>query len=267
MMRATARSSIPPATAVSLGLRSALYLLVLLLSVAPYSFLTLAWSWVPQPRRYWLVTGWTRLAVFGARAICGIRCRVQGLENLPDGPAIVLCKHQSAWETLWLTTAMPRPLTFVYKRELNYLPFFGWGIATLGMINIDRSRGSDAFEQVVEQGTDRLARGWWIVIFPEGTRTAPGASPHYKTGGSRLAVRTGAKVVPIALNSGELWPRKAFLKLPGTITVSIGPPIDPSGKSADVVAGLVEGWIETEMHRIAPHRYPQLPDTRGPASA
>ncbi len=237
-------------------LRSALYLLLLVASVAPYSLAVLAWSWVPQPRRYWLVTGWTRFAVFCARVVCGIRCEVRGRENLPDGPAIVLCKHQSAWETLWLTTAMPRPLTFVYKRELHYLPFFGWGIATLGMINIDRSRGSDAFEQVVEQGSACLARGWWIVIFPEGTRTAPGAQPHYKTGGARLAVRTLAPVVPIAVNSGELWPRKAFLKRPGTITVSIGPPIEPAGRSAGEVAALTEDWIESEMHRIAPHRYP-----------
>ena len=256
-----------PAATVLLALRSALYLLVLLLTVAPYSFLTLAWSWVPQQRRYWLVTGWTRLAIFAARVICGIRCQVQGMENLPDGPAIILCKHQSAWETLWLTTAMPRPLTFVYKRELNFLPFFGWGIATLGMINIDRSRGKDAFEQVVEQGTERLAKGWWIVIFPEGTRTAPGATPRYKTGGSRLAVRTATRVVPIAVNSGELWPRKAFLKLPGTITVSIGAPIDPSGKTADVVAAQVEDWIENEMHRIAPHRYPAAPAAQSPMPA
>jgi 1-acyl-sn-glycerol-3-phosphate acyltransferase len=267
MTPATAPARPTPAATVLLALRSAVYLLVLLLSVAPYSFLTLAWSWVPQPRRYWLVTGWTRFAVFSGRLICGIRCQVQGMENLPNGPAIVLCKHQSAWETLWLTTAMPRPLTFVYKRELNYLPFFGWGIATLGMINIDRSHGSSAFEQVVEQGTDRLARGWWIVIFPEGTRTAPGATPRYKTGGSRLAVRTAATIVPIAVNSGELWPRKAFLKLPGTITVSIGPPIDPAGKTAEVVAALIEGWIETEMHRIAPHRYPALRDPHSDAAA
>ena len=267
MTRAAAPARPAPAATVLLALRSALYLLVLLLSVAPYSLLTLAWAWVPQPRRYWLVTGWTRFAVFSARIICGIRCEVQGRENLPDGPAIVMCKHQSAWETLWLTTAMPRPLTFVYKRELNYLPFFGWGIATLGMINIDRSRGKDAFEQVVEQGSDRLARGWWIVIFPEGTRTAPGAAPHYKTGGSRLAVRTAAKVVPIAVNSGELWRRRAFLKMPGTITVSIGPPIDPAGKTAEVIASLVENWIETEMHRIAPHRYAALHDARGDVPA
>jgi 1-acyl-sn-glycerol-3-phosphate acyltransferase len=257
------------AVTLGIGLRSALYLVLMVVSVAPYSIATLVWAWVPQPRRYWLVTGWTRFAVFCARIVCGIRYRVLGRENLPDGPAIVLCKHQSAWETLWLTTAMPRPLTFVYKRELNFLPFFGWGIATLGMINIDRSRGISAFEQVVEQGTERLARGWWIVIFPEGTRTAPGAAPRYKSGGARLAVRTGTCVIPIAVNSGELWPRRAFLKTPGTITVSIGPPIDPAGHTAEEVATKVQNWIENEMRRLAPHRYADRADAdhAGPVHA
>jgi 1-acyl-sn-glycerol-3-phosphate acyltransferase len=120
----------------------------------------------------------------------------------------------------------------------------------------------------VEQGTLWLARGGWIVIFPEGTRRAPGAPPQYKTGGARLAVRTATPVVPIALDSGELWPRKAFLKMPGTITVSIGPPIDPTGKSADQVSNLVQNWIESEMHRIAPHRYVgQLAQSSGGGAA
>ena len=237
------------------ALRSALYLSLLVSTVIPYALAVLLWSWVPNPRRYWLVTGWTRLAIAGGRWICGIRVRVQGREHLPAGPAIVLCKHQSAWETLWLTTAMPRPLTFVYKRELHLLPFFGWALATLRMINIDRARGSDAFEQVVQQGSERLGRGWWIVIFPEGTRTAPGASPRYKTGGARLAVRTGVPIIPIALNSGECWPRRAFIKTPGTITVSIGPPLESRGKTAEELARNVEDWIESEMHRLAPHRY------------
>jgi len=249
-----------------LGLRSALYLTLLIVTVVPFSICVLLWSWVPHPRRYWLVTIWTRYAIASARAICGIGCRVLGRENLPDGPAIIQPKHQSAWETLWLTTAMPRPLTFVYKRELNLVPFFGWGLATLRMINIDRSRGSDAFEQVVQQGTACLEKGWWIVIFPEGTRTAPGAPPRYKTGGARLSVRTGAPVVPIAINSGELWPRRAFLKIPGTITVSIGPAIDPKGRAADEVANLVQDWIETEMHRLAPHRYGKDRPTGGDAA-
>jgi len=247
----------PPLATLGIALRSALYLTLLVVTVAPYSIGTLLWSWLPLTRRYWMATGWTRFAIASGKVVCGMRYQILGRENLPDGPAIILSKHQSAWETLWLTTAMPRPLTFVYKRELHYLPFVGWAMATLGMINIDRSRGHDAFEQVVERGSEHLARGWWIVIFPEGTRTAPGAAPRYKTGGPRLAVRTGALVIPIAHNSGELWPRRAFLKTPGTITVSIGPPIDPAGRTAEEVAQRVESWIENEMHRLAPHRYAQ----------
>jgi 1-acyl-sn-glycerol-3-phosphate acyltransferase len=238
-----------------LRLRSALFLFVLVATVAPYAVGTILWSWLPQRSRYWMATGWTRLAIASARAICGIRYRVEGWENLPDGPAILLPKHQSAWETLWLPSVMPRRLSFVYKRELHWVPFFGWGLATLGMINIDRSKGQDAFEQVVQQGGEHLRDDWWIVIFPEGTRTPPGSLKRYKTGGPRLAVRTGTPVVPIALNSGEVWPRRAFIKRPGTVTVVIGKPIPTDGKSAEEVAALVESWIETEMRRLAPHRY------------
>jgi 1-acyl-sn-glycerol-3-phosphate acyltransferase len=185
---------------------------------------------------------------------CRHQRKVEGWDNLPDAPAIVLPKHQSSWETFWLPSYLPRDLTFVYKRELNRLPFFGWAMASTEMISIDRSKGQDAFEQVVEQGTDRLARGWWIVIFPEGTRTPPGSLRRYKTGGARLAVRTGALAIPIAVNSGECWPKRALTR-PGLITLSIGKPVDPAGKSAEEVNALVESWIETEMRRLAPHRY------------
>jgi 1-acyl-sn-glycerol-3-phosphate acyltransferase len=150
---------------------------------------------------------------------------------------------------------MQRQLTFVYKRELHWIPFFGWAMKSLHMINIDRRRGQDAFEQVVTQGGQHLREGWWIVIFPEGTRTPVGSTRRYKTGGVRLAVRTGTPVVPIAVNSGECWPRKAFIKTPGEITVVIGKPIAPAGKTVDELAALVESWIETEMRRLAPHRY------------
>ncbi|MGE5337499.1 MAG: lysophospholipid acyltransferase family protein [Gemmatimonadota bacterium] len=236
-------------------IRSAAYLLLLIASVAPWSVIVLAAYVTPVRTRYWLCTRWTKFAIWAGRAVCGIRWRVEGWENLPDGPAIVLPKHQSAWETLWLPSFLPRELTFVYKRELHMVPFFGWGIASLHMINIDRSRGQDAFEQVVTQGVELLREGWWIVIFPEGTRTPPGSTRRYKTGGVRLAVRTGTPVVPIAVNSGECWPRKAFIKTPGEITVVIGKPISPIGRSVDEMAALVESWIETEMRRLAPHRY------------
>ena len=238
-----------------LVLRSALYLAFLIAVVIPWAFVVMSGWLFPVHTRYMLCARYTKMAIWGARVICGIEWKIEGWDRLPDGPAILLPKHQSSWETLWLPSVMPRDLTFVYKRELNWLPFFGWGLASAQMISIDRRKGQDAFEQVVEQGIERLGRGWWIVIFPEGTRTAPGSTRRYKTGGARLAVRTGAAAVPIAVNSGELWPRKAFIKRPGVITVSIGPPIDSHGKSAEEVGAAVEAWIETEMRRLAPHRY------------
>jgi 1-acyl-sn-glycerol-3-phosphate acyltransferase len=236
-------------------LRSAAYLLVLTVTVIPWALVVLAAFVTPLSTRYWLCTRWTRFAILAARRVCGITWRVEGWENLPDGPAILLPKHQSTWETFWLPSFVPRQLTFVYKRELHLVPFFGWAMASLKMINIDRSRGQDAFEQVVRQGSAHLRDGWWIVIFPEGTRTPPGSTRRYKTGGARLAVRTGTPVVPIAVNSGEVWPRRAFLKTPGEITISIGAPISTEGRTVDQVSSLVESWIETEMRRLAPHRY------------
>ena len=236
-------------------LRSALYLLLLTMTVVPWALVVLAAYLTPVATRYRLCTMWTRFAILAARSICGITWRVEGWENLPDSPAILLPKHQSTWETFWLPSFLPHPLTFVYKRELHLVPFFGWAMASLHMINIDRSRGQDAFEQVVRQGAEHLRDGWWIVIFPEGTRTPPGSTRRYKTGGARLAVRTGAPAVPIAVNSGEVWPRRAFLKVPGEITISIGRPISPEGRTVEQVGALVESWIETEMRRLAPHRY------------
>ena len=235
--------------------RAVLFYLCNILTVTPGSFIVVASRLLPVHTRYKLCTLWTRSSIWSARVICGIKWKVEGWENLPDAPAIVLPKHQSTWETFWLPSFLPRDLTFVYKRELNLLPFFGWGIASTQMISIDRSKGQDAFEQVVEQGTNRLGRGWWIVIFPEGTRTSPGSTRRFKSGGARLSVRTGAQVVPIAVNSGEVWPRRPFLKVPGEVTISIGAPISPDGRTADEVNALVESWIETEMRRLAPHRY------------
>jgi 1-acyl-sn-glycerol-3-phosphate acyltransferase len=248
-------------------LRTVLFYLFNILTVTPWSFIVVASRLFPVHTRYRLCTLWTRSSIWSARVICGIKWKVEGWENLPDAPAIVLPKHQSTWETFWLPSFLPRDLTFVYKRELNLLPFFGWGIASTQMISIDRSKGQDAFEQVVEQGTNRLGRGWWIVIFPEGTRTPPGSTKRYKTGGPRLAVRTGAYALPIAVNSGECWPKNGLLR-PGVITVSIGKPIDPKGKSAEEVGALVESWIENEMRRLAPHRYsgPYQPAVRGGAA-
>ncbi len=238
-----------------LALRSGLFVSFQAMTVAPYAVLCLLWSPLPRHWRYRLTVGWPRLVIWGARRIAGIRHCVIGAENLPDRPAILLSKHQSTWETLFYPTYMPRELCYVFKRELLFVPFFGWGIGLLGMIHIDRSRGNDAFEQVVRQGERRLAEGRWIIIFPEGTRTRAGSQGKYKSGGARLAVHTGSPVVPIAVNSGECWPRRKFLLRPGLITVSIGEPIESAGKSPEELNQEVEGWIESEMRRLSPHLY------------
>lgn len=237
-------------------IRAITYQLVLIITVIPYAFACLLWAPLPLDWRYRLTVGWPRLALWMARWIHGIRWELHGSEHLPDGPAVLLSKHQSAWETLFFPAFMPRQVCFVYKKELHRIPFFGWGLALLRMIPIDRTRGRDAFEQVVRIGTQRLAEGRWPLLFPEGTRIAPGQTGRYRPGGARLAVRAGVPVVPIAHNAGEYWPRLAFLKNPGTVTVSIGPPIYPDGLSANDLNRQVEDWIETEMRRLNPERYP-----------
>ena len=236
-------------------LRSLLYALFLAVTVIPYAFACLLWSFLPLHQRYRLTVGWPRLAVWGARVICGIRWQVKGWENLPDGPAVLLSKHQSAWETLFFPAYMPRDLCFVYKRELHKVPFFGWGLALLRMIPIDRARGRDAFDQVVAQGKLRLAEGRWPILFPEGTRVAPGQTARFKMGGALLASRTGAVVIPVAVNSGECWRRNAFVKRPGLITVSIGPVIPSAGLTPEQLNEKVQTWIEDEMRRLNPERY------------
>lgn len=187
--------------------------------------------------------------------VLGLDYRVVGRENIPATPSVILSKHQSAWETVSLQAIFP-PLVFVLKKSLLMIPFLGWAFAAVKMISIDRSAGKDALRQVVSQGCERLKAGYWVVIFPEGTRIAPGATRRFKSGGGQLAVSSGALAVPVAHNAGEFWARNAFIKRPGTITVSIGPAIDPNGKTADEVTALAEQWIESEMRRISPHRYP-----------
>jgi len=247
-------------------LRALLYVAVMTATVVPWALVVLA-AWLRPPEvRYRLAVMWVRLAILMARWLCGVRWRVEGEQHLPEQPVIVLAKHQSTWEAFWLPSFLPRRMSFVYKRELHWIPFFGWAMAALGMINIDRARGGDAFEQMLAQGERLLRDGWWIVIFPEGTRTAPGARPRYKTGGARLAVRTGVPVLPIAVDSGEVWPRGLLIRRAGEITVSIGAPIATRGKSVEQVAAEAERWIEGEMRRLAPHRYREAAPAPAPVA-
>lgn len=230
-------------------LRSTLYFLILLLITPPYAILGLLTFPLPVFARYRIISSWAITALRLARVVCGIRYRVLGAERIPHRSGIVLAKHQSAWETLALQDIFP-PQVWVLKRELLWVPFLGWGLAMLSPIAIDRKGGRGALEQLLEQGADRLSRGLWVVIFPEGTRVAPGKKGKYRPGGATLAVKTGAPVVPVAHNAGELWRRNSFLKYPGTVTVSIGEPIDPRGMSPGELNARVEDWIETEMSRI-----------------
>ena len=218
--------------------------------------LTIVWSIISlltfpfQPlTRYRIITTWSRIVVWLAQVICGIRYEVRGLERLPRQPSIVLGKHQSAWETLAFQVFLP-PQVWVLRRSLLRVPFFGWGLAMASPIAIDRGAGMQALKQTLEQGRDRLARGFWIIIFPEGTRVAPGQRAKYQVGGAWLAAKTGAPVVPIAHNAGRLWRRNAFLKFPGVITVSIGEPIDPAGLKPEELNRRVEDWIESEVARL-----------------
>ena len=195
---------------------------------------------------------------WGVENLLGIRPKVIGIENMPQEPCIILSKHQSAWETMTLQDYVPKGAycVFVLKKELLRVPFIGWGLGAMKMISIDRAAGKNALDQVVAQGRERLKQGFYVIIFPEGTRVAPGQKRRYKPGGAYLATRVGCKVVPVAHNSGELWPRQSFLKKPGTVTVSIGPAFDATGLSEQEINERVEHWIEGEMHRISPHRYP-----------
>lgn len=210
---------------------------------------------LPYNKRYFVTSRWNVFIVWCAKWICGINYQFKGYENFPDAPAIILSKHQSAWETIFLLANLPRPLVFVFKKEILYIPFFGWGIALLRMIPIDRKQGKNAFKSVVAHGKRRLKDGQWIIMFPEGTRIPVGQQGKYKSGGTRLAVETGAVVVPIALNSGECWPKNSFIKNPGTVTVSVGKPISSEGKTPDELMEQVEQWIESEMRVISPHAY------------
>ncbi len=203
--------------------------------------------------RYRVITQWSRAVLWLARHVCGVQWRVIGAERIPDRASIVLSKHQSAWETLALQSVFP-PQVWVLKRELLRVPFFGWGLAMMSPIAIDRSAGRRALQQLLQQGAARLRAGFWIIVFPEGTRVAPGDRRPYQIGGAWLATHTGAPVVPVAHNAGTVWPKRAFLKHPGMVTVSIGPVIDPAGLKPDALNRQVEAWIEAEVERLGSAR-------------
>lgn len=211
--------------------------------------------------RYTFACWWNAINIFMLRWLCGIQYRIEGMEHLPTTGAIVLAKHQSAWETFAIPSQLlPRQLCLIYKKELHWVPFFGWALWVLRMVPVNRNKGVEAFEFVTKMAGQRMREGAWMMFFPEGTRVPVGYKRRYKTGGTRLAVATNTPVIPVAHDAGEYWGRKSFFKQAGTVTLRFGPPISPEGHDADSLMAVVEGWIEGEMHKISPHRYTG-PDT------
>ncbi len=231
-------------------LRSLVFLLIQILFTPLFSTLALLSFPLKPHTRYHIISQWAKVMLVVLRVVCGIRHEVRGLENIPSTPCIVLCKHQSAWETLAMQVIFP-PQVWVLKRELLWLPFFGWALALTSPIAINRGDGKGAVKQLLKQGKQRLADGFCVVIYPEGTRIPYGQRGKYKIGGALLAASSGVPVIPVAHNAGRLWGRNAFTKKPGMITMSIGQPIETQGRKADEINAQVEAWIENEIQHLA----------------
>ena len=235
-------------------LRSTLFILFAVL-VTPLFGILVPLAGLFGYRPAWFFAGmWARIIIELARLCCGIRWQVHGQENVPSHPVVMMAKHQSAWETLFMESHFP-PQCWIIKRELLWLPFVGWGLLGIRSIAIDRSSGHSAVEQIVEQGTRRMKQGMWVSIFPEGTRIAVGKKGRYGMGGAILATRSGVPVLPIAHNAGEFWGRYAFRKHPGVVQVVIGPLISTAGRDPATVNAEVQAWIEGEMRKLNPERY------------
>lgn len=236
-------------------LRSSLFTICLVLSTLFFGVVSTIAIPFPYRYRYGVIRLWSSTIIGCAKIICGIRYRVEGRNNLPHHPVIFLSKHQSAWETIFYPFLFSNPLVFVLKKELLWIPIFGWCLASLRMIPINRSQGRDAFSQVLNIGKARLDAGISVIFFPEGTRIPVGQAGTYKTGGARLAIATQTPIIPIAVHSGHAWPKNAFIKYPGIITVSIGQPIMPDSQDHTALSQRAATWIESEMRRIAPEDY------------
>ena len=253
------------------GLRSLVFVLWMAATVVPWgTAMVLLSVFIRGERLYWPTMVWLRMAIWGARVICGVRYRVLGMQNLPTAAqarsAVVLAaKHQSTWETFAFPTLMPHPLAYVFKRELLYIPFFGWAMGRLDMIHIDRSKRTEAWSRVAAQGKLLFDQGIWVIMFPEGTRAPRGGQGTYNRGASRLAISAGVPIVPIAASSAKCWPRKSFLLRPGLVEVSIGAPIASVGRGPDELMREVERWIEAEMRRLDPDAY--AGPTQSPAAS
>lgn len=254
-------------------LRSLVFVLVMAITVIPYTLgiLLVRVLGGSSAARYAVARAWLRLMVGACRWVLGIRVRYHGLEHVPQGAvpagqtgAVLLSKHQSAYETFLLPAILSQPLAFVFKKELLKIPFFGWSIGSLDMIHIDRSQGARALIKVLQQGRRLLEKGTWVIMFPEGTRVPRGQQGKYMSSGARLAIDAGAPVVPVAVTSARVWPAKGFTKQAGVVEVSFGAPIPTQGRKADELMQQVQTWIEAEMRRLDPDAYPAaMPPAQG----
>ena len=230
-------------------IRSLIFFLLQIVWVSLYSLVIVMTLPLRVQKRYPVAIGMARGLIWLLRVVCNIRMEVRGAENIPKEPCLVMSKHQSAWETFALQLIFPMQ-TYVVKRELLWIPFFGWALAAIKPVAINRGDAKNALRQLLNEGKERLQDGFCLIIFPEGTRMHYGERGQYKVGGAMLAVSSGALVSPVAHNAGKFWGRKSFMKYPGTVVVSIGKPIDPAGMKAAELNRQVEEWIEGEMERI-----------------
>ena len=193
---------------------------------------------------------WGKSMLWVGRAVCGLDYVIEGEENIPNVPSVIMIKHTTVFETYTQLAVFP-PQTWVVKRELLWIPMFGWGLAAMRPIAINRSAGHTAVTQVIEQGRDRLGKGIWITIFPEGTRMPAGQTRKFGVSGAALAKDVQCPIIPVAHNAGDLWPRRGLKKKPGLIRFCIGPPIDPGERTPKEINLILQDWIETKMKEIS----------------
>ena len=230
-------------------LRSLVFTILLGLVTLFYAVVVIALMWLPPAQHYAVPRAWAHTLLWLLKVLCGLDYQVRGQENLPSEPFISFWKHSSTWETFAQMLLVPRA-TWILKREVLWIPLVGWAVMRFKPIAINRRAGTSAVNQVVRQGRERLAEGLGVIIYPEGTRMPPGETRKYGVSGALLATETGTKVVPIAHNSGYFWRRRGLMKYAGTIHVSIGPPIDPTGLDPREVNNRAQAWIEAEIARI-----------------
>jgi len=234
-----------------LTLRSLIFTSFLFVSAILGTALELLFFWAPFRVKWGIATGWARSCLWAGKFFCGLYVTTEGAENIPDEPCVFLIKHTTAMEAYWQIAALP-PATWVLKRELLWVPVFGWALGiVMKSIAVDRNAGGPAVKQVIAQGRDRIASGMSVCIFPEGTRMAPGETRRYGVSGAALAKEVGCPLVPVAHNAGDFWPRRGLRKQPGKIRFCIGPPIDAAGRRPKETNKIAQDWVESKMREIS----------------